>query len=208
MQANTVDLTPQHSSGKKGTLLLDPTDIVISNFAPNDASVAANLQLWLDASDASTVTLAYDTDGLSSATASGSSGTKVITTSANVGGSLAVGARIRLTAAGATTTANTLGNDTYTIDSISCTTTCTINTVENLTTTYSAQTLYRGLVSQWSDKSGLAIPNNATQGAVSNRPLWITNGFNGRNQINFNGNHKLIIGDQNIYSNTTGLYNV
>ena len=189
MQANTVDLTPQHSSGKKGTLLLDPTDIVISNFAPNDASIAANLKLWLDASDASTVTLAYDTNGLSSATASGSSGTKVITTSANVGNNLAVGARIRLTAAGATTTANTLGPDTYTIASISCTTTCTINTVENLTNNYTTQTLYRGLVSQWSDKSGLAIPNNATQGAVSARPLWLAGngGINNNPTISFDG---------------------
>ena len=213
MQANTVDLTPQHSSGKKGTLLLDPTDIVISNFAPNDASIAANLQLWLDASDASTVTLAYDTSGLGSATASGTSGSNTITTSSNVSANLAVGARIRLTAAGTTTTADALGSDTYTIASISCTTTCTINTVENLTSTYSAQTLYRGLVSQWNNKSGNL--NNASAGGIG-RPLWIAanGGQNGNAELKFDGvddwiniNDSITNGNSNISAITVSKVN-
>jgi filamentous hemagglutinin family protein len=179
-----VDLTPRHASGQKGTLLLDPTDIVISNFAPNDSSVSANLKLWLDASDASTVTLAYSTDGLGT-TASATAGTNTITTAANVSANLAVGARIRLTAAGTTTTANTLGSDTYTIAAISGT---TITTVETIAAGgYSGQTLFRGLVSQWSDKS--TNSNTASQGTASAQPLWIAanGGQNGNSIVKFDG---------------------
>ncbi len=168
-QAQAVDLTAAHPDGAKGTLLLDPDDIVIRNFAPNDASIAANLQLWLDASDPATITLTYSTDGVAT-TASGTVGTNTITTAADVAANLAVGARIRLGAAGAVTTADTLGSDTYTIAAIAGT---TITTVEALTTTYTTQTLRRGLVSQWNDKSGLA--HNATQGTAANMPLWIAN---------------------------------
>jgi hypothetical protein len=86
-----------------------------------------------------------------------------------------VGARVRLTAAGSVTTASTLGTDTYTIASISGT---TITTVETLTSTYSAQTLHRGLVSQWNDKSGQG--NNATQATQTNMPLYIIPSINNR----------------------------
>lgn len=181
-----VDLTA--SSGKRGTYFLDPADITIyGNFDPTfvstDSSVnlAANLKLWLDASDTSKVTLTYSTDALSSATASGTSGTNTIITSANVSANLAVGARIRLGAAGSITTADTLGADTYTITAISGT---TITLSSNLTQNYTTSTLYRGLVSEWADKSG----NNAsfTQVSATRSPLWNTSSeFGNQHAINF-----------------------
>ncbi|MFN7902280.1 MAG: YDG domain-containing protein [Holosporales bacterium] len=175
-----VNLNPQSPTGQKGTLLLDPANITISNFAPNDASVAANLRLWLDASDASTVRLTYSTNGLGT-TATGTAGTNTIITAANVSANLAVGARIRLTAAGAVTTANVLGTNTYTIAAIAGT---TITTVETLTTSYAAQTLFRGLVSQWNDKS---TNNNNAQATAANMPLWIASngGQNGNASLRF-----------------------
>ncbi|MCB2078432.1 MAG: filamentous hemagglutinin N-terminal domain-containing protein, partial [Novosphingobium sp.] len=182
-----VDLTA--SNGKRGTYFLDPTNITIyGNFDPSfvstDSSInlAASLKLWLDASDTSRVTLTYSTDGLSGATATGSSGSNTITTSVNVASNLAVGARIRLGSAGAVTTAATMGADTYTITSIAGT---TITLAENLTQNYAGSTLYRGLVSQLADRSGLA--NNATQATAANMPLWISNGQNGLGTSRFDG---------------------
>ncbi len=46
-----ADLTPGNDTGVKGTLLLDPTNINIVEFDPNDL----NPVLWLDGSDASTI---------------------------------------------------------------------------------------------------------------------------------------------------------
>lgn len=182
-----VDLTS--SSGKRGTYFLDPEDIVIyGNFDPAFQStdgtldLATSLNLWLDASDASKITLTYSTDGLSGATASGTAGTNTITTSANVSANLAVGARIRLGAAGDVTTAEMMGDHTYTIASISGT---TITTVEALTQDYSAQALRRGVVSQLADKS--ADGNHATQTTQARMPLWISNAQNGQSVLRFDG---------------------
>ena len=179
---------------KKGTYLLDPADITIygnvdPTFVSTDGSVnlAADLQLWLDAADASQVELTYSTNGMSAATASGTSGTNTITTSADVSANLEVGARIRLGAAGAVTTADTLGADTYTITAIAGT---TITVQETLTANYTADALYRGLVSQWSDKSGNT--NHAAQGVDDRMPLWVDNGLNGNSTINFDGDRDFL----------------
>ena len=183
-----VDLTS--SAGHRGTYFLDPTDITIygnvdPSFVSTDGTsvnLATSLKLWLDASDTSKVMLTYSTDGLSAATATGSNGATTITTSANVAANLAVGARIRLGAAGSVTAASTLGADTYTIASISGT---TITLTNALTQSYSASTLYRGLVSTLADKSGQG--NNATQATETNMSLWVSNGQNGLGTVKFDG---------------------
>ncbi|MCE2654805.1 MAG: hypothetical protein LW650_15615, partial [Planctomycetaceae bacterium] len=195
-----ADLLPQSTTGARGTLLLDPTDIVVSNFAPNDASVSANLRLWLDASDTTRVFLTYSTDSVPT-TASGTIGTNTITTSADVSAALAVGARIRLTGAGAVTAASTLGANTYTIAAIAGT---TITTVETLTSTYSAGTsFFRGLVSALNDRS--AVGNNSTQATQANMPLWISNGQNNLGTIVFDGNTENLSTAGNIMPATTAL---
>ena len=180
---------------KKGTYLLDPADITIygnvdPTFVSTDGSVdlASDLQLWLDAADATQVELTYSTDSLGAATASGAMNTNTITTSADVSANLEVGARIRLGAAGAVTTADTLGADTYTITAIAGT---TITVQETLTANYTADALYRGLVSQWSDKSGNT--NHATQAVEGSMPLWVDNGLNGNSVIRPTGNTDYLI---------------
>ena len=169
---------------KKGTYLLDPADITIygnvdPTFVSTDGSVdlSADLEVWLDAADETQVELTYSADHLGGATASGTSGSNTITTSADVSGVLEVGARIRLNAAGVVTTADTLGADTYTITAIAGT---TITVAETLTANYTAGNLYRGVVSQWSDKSGNA--SHAAQAINSRRPLWISSSADLNNQ--------------------------
>jgi len=183
-----ADLTAQDGY-KKGTYLLDPADITIygnvdPTFVSTDASVdlAANLELWLDAADETAVTLTYSTDSLGGATANGTIGTNTITTSTDVSANLEVGARIRLGAAGVVGTADTLGTDTYTITNIAGT---TITVQETLTATYAGDTLRRGLVSQWGDKSGNGL--NATQATESKMALWISNDQNGSGTLLFDG---------------------
>ncbi|WP_437185267.1 filamentous hemagglutinin N-terminal domain-containing protein [Planctomicrobium sp. SH668] len=186
-----VNLTA--SSGEKGTYFLDPTDITIYGnvdpaFQSTDGSIdlASSLKLWLDASDTSKVTLTYSTDGLSGATATGTAGSNTITTSTDVAASLTVGARIRLGVAGAVTTADTMGADTYTVASITGT---TITLGESLTQNYTDSALRRGLVSQLADKSGQN--NNATQATAANMPLWVSNGQNELGLAKFDGNDTL-----------------
>lgn len=182
-----VDLTSPH--GEKGTYLLDPANIAIYGgvtpaFISSDSAInlSTNLRNWYDASDKSTITLAYSTDALGGATASGTIATNTISTSISVASALAPGARVRLTGAGTTTTADILGVNTYTISSIAGT---TLTTVEPLTQTYGAGTsLFRGLVSQWTDKSAPA--NNLTQSTVALRPLFVDTAINGLSSINFN----------------------
>ena len=183
-----VDLTA--SNGDKGTYFLDPTDITIyGNFAPDytstDGSInlLSGLRLWLDADSRSALSLTYSTDGLSGATASGSLGTNTITTSSNIASSLTPGARIRIGSSGTVTSANTMGPDTYTVASVSGT---TITTVEALNSNYSSQTLYRGLVSQINDLSG--VGNHLSQSTETNMPLWLSTGLNSRGLIRNNGN--------------------
>ncbi len=184
-----ADLTAKEG-WSKGTYLLDPAAITIygnvdPTFVSTDTSINLNadLELWLDAADTSQVELTYSTDALAAATASGAVGTNTITTSADVSAQLAVGARIRLGAAGAVTTADTLGTDTYTITAIAGT---TLTVQETLTSTYAGDNLFRGLVSQISDKSGNNT-NHATQSTESRMPLWVDNKFGSSDSILFDG---------------------
>ena len=174
---------------KKGTYLLDPADITIygnvdPTFVSTDGSVnlAADLQLWLDAADATQVELRYSSNGISGTTASGAASSNTITTNVDISANLEVGTRIRLGSAGAVTTADILGADTYTITAIAGT---TITVAETLTANYSGDTLRRGTVSQWNDKSGNA--NHATQGTTSRRPIWIDNAINGNSALDLDG---------------------
>ena len=195
---------------QKGTYLLDPADITIYGnvdpaFVSTDTTVnlAADLQLWLDAADDTQVTLTYSTDSLGGATAGGTIGTNTITTSADVSANLEVGARIRLGAAGAVTTADTLGSDTYTITNIAGT---TITVQETLTTTHAADTLRRGLVSQLSDKSGNNT-NHATQSTESEMPIWVKNRFGNVSSLVYDGtDDQLIVADDSSLSFTDNTF--
>ena len=198
-----VNLTA--SDGERGTYFLDPANIAIygnvdPKFQSTDGSIdlLSSLKLWLDASDTDNVNLTYSTDALGGATVTGVSGSNTITTSVNVASSLAVGARIRLGAAGAVTAASTVGADTYTIAGIAGT---TITLSSNLTTNYNGgagnNTLYRGLASQLTDKSGQG--NHAIQGTQANMPMWISNGQNGLGVAKFDGNDYLL---SNLYLST------
>ncbi len=195
-----VDLTA--SNGRKGTYFLDPNDITIYGnvdpaFVSTDGTsinLAANLKLWLDAGDTSKVTLTYSTNGLSSATATGTSGTNTITTSVDVSSNLAVGARIRLGSAGSVTTADTVGSDTYTITAISGT---SITLSSNLIANYTGSDLYRGLVSQWNDKSGNA--HHVSQATFAEMPLYV----GASSQLLFSGNQYLVGSGPNLSGELT-----
>ncbi|TAE84361.1 MAG: filamentous hemagglutinin N-terminal domain-containing protein, partial [Alphaproteobacteria bacterium] len=189
-----VDLTA--SAGERGTYLLDPTDITIYGDVTADGlgpapgyvstggevNLSTGARMWIDASDTSRVELTFSTDGLSSATANGTSGSTTITTSANVATQLAVGARIRLGSAGTAAFASTMGADTYTITAISGT---NITVAEPLSQTYTTSALHRGLVSRINDRSGNG--RNAIQTTQSRMPLWRSNQLNGRGGAVFDG---------------------
>jgi len=200
-----VDLTAP--AGNKGLYFLDPTDITIygnvdPTFVSTDGSInlASSLVLWLDSNDRNAITLTYDNTGLGGATASGILGSKTITTSASIASSLTPGARIRIGSSGAITTATTLGADTYTVASVSGT---TITTVEALTANYSTATVYRGLASAWTDKSGAG--NNATASGTA-MPLWVGNALNGADVLRFDGNSDMMtVADSNSLDATNGL---
>ncbi len=177
-----VDLTAVN--GNKGLYFLDPTNISIygnvdPSYVSTDGSIslASSLKLWLDASDTSKVQLTYNSTG---ATATGSIGGTTLTVSSAAG--LVVGARIRLTAAGAVATVDTVGADTYTITNISGT---TVTVAAPLTATYTAQGLYQGYVSQLLDKSGRG--NTMTATTPGQMPVWISNGQNGLGVASFDG---------------------
>lgn len=84
-----VDLTaPQ---GEKGTYLLDPANIAIygnvtPRFQATDSAVnlLGSLRFWVDGSDASTITLTYSSDAMSSAQITGISGATTISTTTNL----------------------------------------------------------------------------------------------------------------------------
>ncbi len=188
-----VDLTA--SNGDRGTYFLDPTDITIYGyFAPDygtvidgdSATLASALQAWFDASDRTSVTLEY---GALGTTATGTSGDNTITVNSNAG--LMVGARIRLGGAGATTAASTPGVDTYTITNIAGT---TITLAENLSTNYNGgagnNTMYLGYVSALADKS--IAGNDLDQADLGKRPVWLANGFNGKETMYFKNADSLL----------------
>lgn len=181
-----IDRILEHTTFNRRKLFRDTTEVTASAalFTPVNLD---GLALWLDGADSSKITLTYSTDSVAT-TASGISGTNIITTAADVSAALQPGARIRLGAAGNITTADTMGADTYTIASINGT---VITTTQPLTTTYLPGTsFYRGLVSQWNDKSGLA--NHASQATAANMPLWVDDGLNDGAMLSFDGNNDLI----------------
>ncbi|TBR43939.1 filamentous hemagglutinin N-terminal domain-containing protein [Marinomonas agarivorans] len=184
-----ADLSNRVEGYNKGTYLLDPADITIygnvdPTFSSTDGSIdlGANLNLWVDASDASTITLSYEgvTGG---ATASGTAGANTITTSADIAGDLAVGARIRLGDEGPATTADTLGDDTYTITAISGT---TITLKQTLTKDYTGRDIRLGRVAVWRDKSGKN--NNAEQYNNGQMALYLESQQNNHSVLRFDGN--------------------
>jgi hypothetical protein len=130
---------------------------------------AGDLKLWLDASDASTITKAYQNQA---ATASGTSGTTTITASATQANLIQVGERIRIG-----------GIDIYTVASVS---TVTITTVETLTATYGAgSALALERVSQWNDKSSNGY--NVTQATALKQPVYNPNQQNSKAVLTFDG---------------------
>lgn len=184
-----VDLSTQNSNYSKGKYFLDPDDIYIfgnvdPRFTSSDGTTVdldSDLTAWIDPSDLSTVELTYSTNQLSSAAVTGTSGTNTLETTSDLDltNPIRVGSRVRISAAGTVTTADTMGGDTYTVAAISYgSSKTTITTVETLTQTYTSQTLYRGLVSQIDDKSSSGI-YDATQTVDSQRPLFISDYQNG-----------------------------
>lgn len=202
-----VDLTaPQ---GEKGTYLLDPANIAIygnvtPRFQATDSSVnlLSSLRFWVDGGDASTVLLNYHNNGLSGALVNGVAGnnTLITTTNLNLTTVLAAGAKIRLgNTNGQTALANDTSNaDTYTIQSITyiAGVGTSITLTSNLSTSYNAgltnNTLYRGLVTQWNDKSNNAY--NVTAVSIASAPLWISTAQNGLGGLRFEGADNMVSG--------------
>src|SRR5882762_5603564 len=137
-------------------------------------TVIPGMSLWIDPMN-SIITKTYQT--FTGATGSGTSGTKVITASADVSNSLDIGEKPKIA-----------GTDIYTIASIA---TATINTVETLTNTYIAgSTLAVDSISQINDISGNG--NNAQQGTALNEPIYNRTGINDLPSMNFDDNRFVI----------------
>ncbi len=134
----------------------------------------SGLQLYLDASDSSTITKAYQN---LAATGSGTSGTTVITAASTETGKVQAGMKLRIG-----------GTDIYTVASVSTT---TINTIETLTSNYVAQAMALDRVSQWNDKSGRG--NNATQGTALTQPVYNPAILNSKAVLAFDGANTLAL---------------
>ena len=180
-----VDLMALH--GTKGTYLLDPATIEIyGNVTPafnatdGSISLSSALQLWLDASNQSSITLSYND---LSTTATGSMGSNTITVGSNTG--LVVGERIQLGGSSDTYAASINDNSSdgvYTITNISG----TIITLDaNLAAPASGAEIFGGYVKQMNDLSGQG--NIATQTTAADMPLWISNGQNGLGTLVYSG---------------------
>jgi len=174
-------------NGAKGTYLLDPTNITIDGGVTpafdnsagvtdgTQVSLSSALQVWNDASDASSITLTYNSTGT---TANGTSGMNTITVGS--ASSLIVGERVQI---GSSATELASVNDTSNVYTITAINGNTITLDTNLGSAYAGAALYGGYVSQLNDKSG--NNNNATQSSAGNMPLYIANGQNGLGEIQF-----------------------
>lgn len=181
-----IDRTLEQTTFNRRKLFRDTAEVTSSEALFNPLNIG-NAVLWLDGADESQTTLTYSTDSVAT-TASGIMGTHVISTAADVSAALQPGARIRLGASGNIATADEVGADTYTIATINGT---YITTVEALTTNYLPGTsFYRGLVSQWNDKSGQH--HHATQATAANMPLWVDDRLNEQASLFFDGANDLI----------------
>jgi len=179
--------------GAMGTWLLDPTNITIDGGVTpafdnsagvtdgTQVSLGNNLTLWLDSSNASSITLSYN----SVTTTSASTSNNTITVSSTAG--LVVGERVQIgTSATELASVNDASN-VYTITAISGN---NVTLDANPGAVSTGANIYGGYVSQINDQSGNGY--NATQSAAVNMPLWISNGQNGLGVMSFNGNNALI----------------
>ena len=156
----------------------------------------ANLLVWLDPNDLETITLQYSTNGLSSATVTGTSGTTALTSSADLSAVLRVGNRIRIGGAGNVSLASMKGADTYEIAAISG---VNITTREPLSQTYTTQALYRGRVSQIADKSGNG--HHFAPGNINNAPSLLVGAINtAMNALEFDGTGQTLVAPSTIHT--------
>lgn len=149
--------------------------------------------LWHDGADSSAASMTLSYVNLV-ATGSGTSGTTVITASADMTSKVQAGFKIRIA-----------GTDIYTVASVSTT---TINTVETLSTNYTAgSALALNRCSQWWDKSGLG--NHSTQSTALARPVLNPAKQNGSSALGWDGasfmnmasgTYGIFAGDSTIFS--------
>lgn len=137
----------------------------------------ANLALWLDSSDLSTITKSYGTLAQTTVGGSAQSGASSFTASSTMANAAPVGAMIRLN-----------GTDVYTITSVSTT---VVGVTPNLTTTYAGgSAIAVEGVSQINDKSVNA--RNATQATAANQPIYVPANRNSRSTLWANGTLKTL----------------
>ncbi len=188
-----VDLTAPN--GKMGTYLLDPTNISIyGNVTPafnssasiidgTQVSLSSALQLWLDASNTSSVTLSYNS--VTTTGASSSSSTITVSSAAN----LVVGERVQIGGSSDTQLASV--NDTSSIYTITAISGTSVTLDASPGSVSNGTTIYGGYVSKIADQS--TAGNNATQATAADMPLWISNGENGLGVGSFNGSSNWLI---------------
>ena len=182
-----VDLTAPH--GSMGTWLLDPTNITIDGGVTptfdnsagvtdgTQVSLSPSLQLWIDASNASSITLNYN----AVTTTSASTSSNTITVSSTAG--LVVGERVQI---GTSTSELASVNDASNVYTITAINGNSITLDANPGAVSSGAAISGGYVSQANDLSSQG--NNFTQSTPADMPLWISNGMNGLGTLSFNGN--------------------
>ena len=159
-----------------------------SNGSGRSMPFLPGLNLWLDGSDSSTITKAYQN---LAATGSGTSGTTAITASLTEANLVQPGMKLRIG-----------GTDIYTVATVS---TVTITTVETLTNTYVSAAMALDRISQWNDKSGNSY--NATQGTALSQFVYNPNQLNSKSVLTADGASKMVL-PSGLYSLFNGNYTV